>query len=182
MAQLINASDLWVVPTLSVWSAWIPVLEDTTVVDEPEIAQFLTPFNRWRILRTRPSNVQLYHGFLDRARAAAKSLYNRGVQLVTGTDIATIPTAIHKELEEFVDLGMSPLEAIIAGTGAAARVLGAEDEIGTVEEGKWADLVILNADPLEDIRNTRNIWMVIKGGEIIDREGLVARAGEAIRN
>lgn len=176
VAQLLNASDIWVVPTLSVWSTSVSVLEDTTRVHEPEIAQFMTPFAHYRLLRSSPARAERYRGFLNVSRAAAQRLYHQGVQLVTGTDIPVIPTALHTELEEFVNLGMSPLEALTAATGTAAHALVAEDEIGTIEVGKWADLVILDADPLEDIRNTRKIWMVIKGGEIVDREALAAQA------
>jgi hypothetical protein len=176
LAQLLNASDMWVVPTLSGWSTSVSVLEDTALVHEPEIAQFMTPFAHYRLLGSSPRWAERYRGFLNVSRAAAQRLYHQGVQLVTGTDIPEIPTALHTELEEFVNLGMSPLEALTAATGAAAHALVAEDEIGTIEVGKWADLVILDADPLEDIRNTRKIWMVIKGGEIVDREALAAQA------
>lgn len=51
-------------------------------------------------------------------------------------------------------------------------MFGAEAEIGTIEEGKWADLVILDADPLQDIQNTKKIWMVLKNGEIVNRDAL----------
>jgi imidazolonepropionase-like amidohydrolase len=64
----------------------------------------------------------------------------------------------------------------MAATSAAARVLGAEDEIGTIEVGKRADLVILEADSLENIRSTRRIWKVIQGGRVVDREALLVWA------
>lgn len=70
------------------------------------------------------------------------------------------PTALHTELEALVEAGLSSLEAITAATSDAARVLG---------------LVILDADPLTDIRNTRSIHMVIQGGRIVDREALLER-------
>ena len=87
----------------------------------------------------------------------------------TGTDAPTMPWAKHWELEQLVEAGLSPKEGIDAATGVAARILGAEGEIGTVAEGTWADLVVLDANPLEDIRNTQQIWLVIKGGVIVDR-------------
>ena len=79
-------------------------------------------------------------------------------------------------LEMLVQTGLTPLEAITAGTANAARALGAEGEIGTIETGMIADLVILDADPLEDIRNTGRIWQVIQGGAVVDRAGLLATA------
>ena len=68
--------------------------------------------------------------------------------------------------------GIPTLEAIRIGTLNAAIFMGKEREIGSVEEGKLADLVLLSADPLVDISNTQKIEMVIKGGRIIDRRAL----------
>ena len=75
---------------------------------------------------------------------------------------------LHKELELLVAAGLSNIDALRAGTIINAETLGEENNIGTVEEGKLANLVILNADPLETIGNTRNIKAVIKRGKVID--------------
>jgi imidazolonepropionase-like amidohydrolase len=93
------------------------------------------------------------------------------VTIGTGTDIWQIPTGVHLEMEEMVAAGLSPLEALHAATGGAARILGAED-LGTIEPGKWADLVLLDADPSADIRNTRRIRAVLQAGRVLDREGI----------
>jgi cytosine/adenosine deaminase-related metal-dependent hydrolase len=69
--------------------------------------------------------------------------------------------------------GLTPAQAIHAGTGAAARILGAEKDLGTIEVGKWADLVILDADLLADIRNTRRIWQVVHYGRVVDRPAIL---------
>ena len=85
---------------------------------------------------------------------------------------------MHLELEELVAAGLTPLEAIRAATGDAARILGAAD-LGTNAVGKVADLVVLDADPSADIRNTRRIRAVVQGGRVVDRarirEAAVAR-------
>jgi imidazolonepropionase-like amidohydrolase len=83
-----------------------------------------------------------------------------------------LPHALHWELEALVEAGLSPMEALMAATGTAAGILGSA-ELGTIEVGKWADLVILEGDPLEDIRNTQRIWRVVQGGRVVDREGLL---------
>ena len=101
-----------------------------------------------------------------RAQATAK-LARAGVTIGTGTDIWQIPTGVHLELEEMVAAGLSPLEAIHAATGGAARIIGAERDLGTIELGKWADLVILDADPMADIRNTRRIRAVMQAGRLL---------------
>jgi imidazolonepropionase-like amidohydrolase len=99
------------------------------------------------------------------------------VTIGAGTDIWQIPTAVHMELEQLVEAGLTPLEAIHAATGAAAEIIGAEDELGTIREGKLADIVILDADPSINIRNTRRIRAVLLAGSVVDRTALVRQAG-----
>ena len=67
---------------------------------------------------------------------------------------------------------MSPLEMIRIATQQAAAAVGAEDDLGTLVPGKLADMVLLDKNPLEDIRNTQTIWRVIKGGWLFDAEEL----------
>lgn len=97
-------------------------------------------------------------------------LIKAGANIVTGTDAAAVMPGIslHREMEFLVDSGLSPMQAIQAATKVGAAYLGREKELGTVEEGKLADLVILRGDPLKDIRQSRNVEMVIKNGDIID--------------
>jgi imidazolonepropionase-like amidohydrolase len=111
-------------------------------------------------------------------RATVGALHAAGVRIATGTDFASLPGALHLELEDLVASGLTPLEAIAAATGGSARVLGAEGEIGIVAVGAHADLILLDGDPLEDVRNTRRIWNVIQGGRLVDREALARLARE----
>ncbi|MEE8460793.1 MAG: amidohydrolase family protein, partial [Acidobacteriota bacterium] len=95
-----------------------------------------------------------------------------GGLLIAGTDSpngATLPGwSLHQELELFVQAGITPMKAIQAATLNNARILHQDKELGSVETGKYADLVILDANPLEDIRHTRNIHRVIKNGRVLD--------------
>ena len=77
----------------------------------------------------------------------------------------------HRELEIFVRLGMTPMQAIMAGTSRAAESLGLED-LGLLREGKSADFVVLDRNPLQDIRNTRTISSVYLAGRQVNREEL----------
>lgn len=88
-----------------------------------------------------------------------------------GTD-QSIGPAVHRELELLVAGGISPIHAIRIGTLNSARFLGRDRDMGSVQEGKIADLVLLNANPLEDINNVKQISMVMKAGKIIDRSKL----------
>ena len=90
----------------------------------------------------------------------------------TGTDIWQHPAGVHMEMEELVAAGLTPLEAIRAATANAARILGADRDLGTVAVGKLADLMILDRDPTTDIRNTRRIAHVIQGGQVVNRAAL----------
>ncbi len=76
--------------------------------------------------------------------------------------------SLHREMELLVDAGLTPLDAIIAATRAPAQFFRKDLKVGTLEPGKLADLVVLDADPLVDIRNTKKIRMVIKDGVVQD--------------
>ena len=173
VVQLFKAADLWVVPTIAVFSSIVRLIDEPSIVDQPVTAPFLSPSLRQFALRNPPARRRFWEPRLNWARLATKKLHEGGVTIAAGTDTPHLAWALHWELEELVRSGMSPSEAIHAATGIAARVLGADAEIGTIEDGKWADLVILDADPLQDIQNTKKIWMVIKGGVIVNRDALL---------
>jgi imidazolonepropionase-like amidohydrolase len=88
--------------------------------------------------------------------------------IALGTDQSSGP-AVHRELELMVAGGIPPLHAIRIGTLHAALFLGRQRDLGSIEEGKLADLVLLDANPLDDINNARRVHTVIKNGEIVDR-------------
>lgn len=101
-----------------------------------------------------------------------KLAYDEGVNISMGTDTGT-PFSMHgenaKEFELMVNFGMSEMDAIISGTRKAAENLGIEELTGTIEEGKWADLLILDANPLEDIsvlQDKKKILVVMKEGKV----------------
>ena len=96
-----------------------------------------------------------------------------GVRIAAGTDAGT-PFNLHGqnlgELKRLVELGYSPTEAIESGTRVASQVLGIEKELGTIEEGKLADLVVVEGNPLEDIdllQSDKAILLVMKGGDMV---------------
>ncbi len=103
-------------------------------------------------------------------------LHEAGVPILAGTDAGvrfSLPGwSLHEELELLVEAGLTPAEALGAATWGPAEYLGRGDELGTIEVGRRADLVLLKRNPLEDIRNTRAIEAVILDGELLDREAL----------
>ncbi len=89
--------------------------------------------------------------------------------------------SLHDELGLLVEAGLTPMEALQAATSGPAEYFGTREAIGTIEPGRAADLVLLEANPLADIRHTKRIAAVIAAGRLIDRSGLEAILGRAER-
>jgi imidazolonepropionase-like amidohydrolase len=106
---------------------------------------------------------------LEKRLAVIEALHEAGVAIVAGTDMAVPGHSLYRELELYVEgAGFTPLEALRAATFAAAAAMGLEDESGTIEVGKRADLIVLDRDPLVDITNIRSVRTVISRGRIYD--------------
>jgi imidazolonepropionase-like amidohydrolase len=106
-------------------------------------------------------------------------MIDSGARIVLGTDAGVRPSktfgsAAHHELAIFVGLGLSEAEAIEAATARAAEALGLTD-VGVLVQGKDADFIVLDANPLDDIRNTRKISAVYLHGAKLDRDALLAK-------
>ena len=106
------------------------------------------------------------------ARANLKKVFDAGVPIVLGTDSGFVGVLIgvstYVELELLVEAGLLPRDAIQAATINAARMIGRERDLGSVEPGKFADMVILDANPLDDIRNVTRIYRTVKGGVLYE--------------
>jgi imidazolonepropionase-like amidohydrolase len=95
------------------------------------------------------------------------------VKVAFGTDSGAVPTRVqgfaeHRELQLLVHAGLSPMDAIVCATKNSAEVIGAKDR-GTLEIGKKADFLVLDGNPLEDVRNTENIDMIYHDGKRVSR-------------
>jgi imidazolonepropionase-like amidohydrolase len=177
LVQLYRAAGVAVVPTITYSTFAVRMNEHPDLLaTDTELAPFIperSSFN-WMLRLDSARRLQAA-GFAQSARDATTKLSRAGVTIGTGTDIWQIPTGVHMELEELVAAGLSPVRAIRAATNDAARIVGAEQDLGTVAVGKWADIVILDADPMADIRNTRRIWAVMQAGRVLNRAALVTR-------
>jgi imidazolonepropionase-like amidohydrolase len=105
------------------------------------------------------------------------AMHRAGVPFLAGTDTAPgvyiMPGfSLHDELANFVEAGFTPMESLQTATSNPAKFLGMESSYGSVETGKIADLVLLAANPLEDISNTRKITAVIANGRLFNRAAL----------
>ena len=118
---------------------------------------------------------------LPTIQANLKNIFQNGVAIGVGPDTGVMGAfpglSVHREMELMVQAGVPPASVLMAATKTAAQYLEAS-EFGTIEPGKVADLILINGEPLKDIRDTRNIDMVIQNGVIIDREKLLQEIQE----
>ena len=137
---------------------------------DPAVVQALEAPEYQERIRDSQS-AQAYKVALEQAKENLQALSDAGVRIAMGTD--TGPAARfqgyfeHGELDLMVESGLTPMQTIVAATGDAARCLQIDGEVGTLANGKWADFVVLGANPLDDIRNTRAIESVwIAGNQV----------------
>jgi imidazolonepropionase-like amidohydrolase len=124
----------------------------------PELAQPLTD------VEPPSERSELLEKVFSKDIAIVGALHRAGVPIVAGTDQAVPGHSLHREIELYVQAGFTPMEAIQAATIVPARVMGLEKQLGTVEKAKRADLILLTADPLADVHNTRKVEYVISNG------------------
>lgn len=104
-------------------------------------------------------------------KAVAKA-YRAGIKIALGTDAGVFPHGLNaREFQYLVEIGMSPMEAIQAGTSRAADLLGHSADVGSIQPGRYADLVAVSQDPLADIKILQNVGFVMKAGKVYKRDG-----------
>jgi len=132
-----------------------------------------------------PEWLEAAHGALRKQAQFVKAVHDRGGVIVAGTDPVAIDLlpgyGMHRELRNFVDAGLTPLEAIQASTQHAARALRREKDFGTIEPGKFADLVVTAGDPARKIEDIGRIEFVIAAGVRYDPEHLRRLAEKSIQ-
>ena len=135
--------------------------------DPAEIAKMEDPRHQESVRNDR--GAKWYKDHLPIAMRNLKTLQDAGIVIAMGTDSGGGPGRFqgyfeHLELEYETRAGLTPMQALISATSGAAQAVNISREAGTLEKGKWADFVVLNANPLDDIRNTRKIDSVWIGG------------------
>ena len=176
-------------PTLSIVQNNWHFAEHPELLEDPELRAAFNPdaLARWDDAEARSEVVEAPN-FEDRkaafrqVQAFVKTMHDAGVRVALGTDSGTpnVPPGwgLHHELELYVEAGLTPMQALVAATATGAGIMppAGEAEFGTLEVGKVADLVVLDADPLTDIRNTLRIDRVMKTGEWVARDALLPAA------
>ena len=167
--DLVNTAR-WGSPRREVW-----ITEDARLLEDPNL-QYVPADNREKAFYAKPlerlnseQREQLLRGY-ENLQSFIRKFVQAGGIVLAGSDTPSFVLpgiSLHRELELLVDAGLTPMQAIQAATQNNAAFLQ-ENEIGTVEPGKLADLIILREDPLADIRNSKTIDHVIQDGEVID--------------
>jgi len=186
LAELMAKRGTVFIPTLAVETDLADYAHDPAVLDNP-MARALTTPAVLAAYRTKEFKAQMDASRpADEARnalalASVKQAADAGVRILLGTDAGNWGTihgySVHRELSIMVEAGLSPWQALAASTSLAGDFLGRR--FG-VQPGDEANLVVLDASPIDDIRNTRRIAMVIHHGRIVDREALLASPAAAL--
>lgn len=173
-------------PTLTVYAGYVRLARrDTTLPGVPMAC--VDPDTRAKLalnatLPARPAPAAGLDAWLDRTRGIThenlRRVHAAGIPVAMGTDAGNPLTlhgvSVYDEMEAMADAGMTPMEVLVASTRNGARAMGRGD-VGTLEPGKHADLLVLDADPLAEVRNLRAVRLVVRGGEVWTREELEYR-------
>ncbi len=191
----LKRNGTWVVPTLESISEQAPrKIDDAARANNPNL-EFIPPTLRKQWDPRSPQNHASEaernwwsHVFVNDLKLT-REMHKAGVQMLAGSDsldrFVFSGSSLHQELALLVEAGFSPMEALQAATRDAALFLGRARETGTIAEGVRADFVLLDANPVQDIRNTDKIRAVVRDGAYLDRatlDALLAKAKAAAAN
>jgi imidazolonepropionase-like amidohydrolase len=179
LMQALREKNVWVVPTQALAERWFAPIETESLSKEPEMV-YMAPatLNAWKNsknnLRSNANyNPDAIKRFIDLRRKLINACNKNGVGLLLGSDapqVFDVPGfSIHHELRYMVDAGLSPYEALKTGTVNVGKFLGKPD-LGTIKQGSVADLVLLNANPLTDINQAKNIEGVMLNGKWLSKK------------
>jgi imidazolonepropionase-like amidohydrolase len=181
---LLAKNQTWQCPTL-VWERGGNLIDETDFAHDTR-AKYVPAY--WKDVTWKRFISQIEHDFntddlatrkqfIEKELEVVNAMHRAGIPFLAGTDtppgVFVFPGfSLHQELQRFVAAGFTPMEALQTATLNPAKFFGMEDRLGTIEKGKLADLVLLNANPLEDIRNTQKIEAVVVNGRYLSRTNL----------
>ncbi len=186
--SLLAKTGTTMTPTINMLGTQIMVDRDPSYLDDPRFRTLFpapTRNARSETFRLGPpwgaSTMAAQEAQLKRVSETTAAIARAGGKIVAGTDAAIRPYgwSLHMELELYQWGGLTPFQSLQTATINAAEALGMGADLGTIEAGRLADLLIVEGDPLADVRNARKVRAVIKNGEVFDLESLMKRSGNS---
>ncbi len=153
-------------------------IDDETVKLMKERGTYLVPtvyltewfMENYKAFNLPPTIIAKAQDVMPAMRKNLARAFAQGVPVACGTDAAVYPHGLNgRELASYVKLGLTPLQALQSATINAAKLLGMEDKLGTLEAGKYADMIAIEGDPIKDITEVERVKVVIKGGVIFKK-------------
>jgi len=180
--KLMGAKKIPFASTLTIGENYSRLAEHPEFLDQPLYAATFSPADRQSLkTKTRAEyQARMWTAWMKLMTPVAeeniRKVWAAGGVVAMGTDQSSGP-ASQRELELLVQAGLKPFDVLTIATHNGAVLLGKADSLGSVEPGKLADLLLLNADPIADIENVKKIAFVMKGGQIVDESKLPLAGG-----
>lgn len=179
--QGLKEHNIWMVPTQALAERWMSPVEGSVFLNAPEMKYMKQEtLDNWgnaksSLLADKRFDSQKVENYIELRRKLIRHCQEAGVGILLGSDapqIFNVPGfSVHHELKYLVDAGLTPYEALQTGTSNVAKYLG-KDNAGVIQAGAVSDMVVLNANPLEDISNTTSIESVMIGEKYLPRDSL----------
>lgn len=172
-------NNTWYVPTHL--TRRVDAYGDDALILKDPILRYLHPLMKWQWMEDvnqtinqdpSPEARETYREFYHKGLELTGQAHRAGVKVLAGTDYIVAGVTLHDELEQLTMAGLTPLEALRTATILPAEYFGLQNEYGKVETGMNADLILLNKNPLENIRNTLTIESVVFNGNLYNRKAL----------
>jgi imidazolonepropionase-like amidohydrolase len=186
LARSTVAAGAWTVPTLALWEVFLGAEAVDSLAARPELRYVPTQWVAgWRqqvnnLRQNNPADDAM--AMILERRRILKALRNAGAKIAFGTDspqLFSVPGfSIHREMQSMLQAGMTPFEILASGTRNVGRYYGKENEFGTVAAGRRADLVLLDANPLTDVRNFSRRAGVMVNGRWLPESEIQARLSQ----
>lgn len=177
--NFIKAHHVVIDPTLGVFELLLRSLKDSITKVEPAFASLPQPLKPLFINTGAPNDSLAKRGsiIMKNYKQIVYHLYTDSIAIVAGTDMGFPGLSIFREMELYVESGLTPMQALQTATIVPARVMNIEKSSGSISPGKNADIIITNGNPLQNISNIRNVVTVLKDGNIYNPARLHRMAG-----
>lgn len=193
LVRMAKMHEVWIVPTQSLFERWFAPVDADTLLQQPEMKYMpASTLDEWKQRKLESTGAgsgfdeSQWEQFIAIRRELIKALQEGGHGMLLGSDapqLFNVPGfSIHHEIAGMKEAGLSPLEILQSGTMNPARFFGMEDKFGIIEAGMAADLLLLDANPLEDLTALKALSGVMVRGRWLDRKAIDEKLAEIARN